>query len=211
VTNTTSGDQIPAPAVTVNGTAPTGQNAMIVSVPRAAAQQIAAGLGANISFCECEYTRWGFWSSNTGRTQNGSQLNDQVHMGTWVAGRLPDVAEVPASGTATYVGHVVGSVRNGGNEYIAGGSMTNQINFGTRNGTANVNGFDGTNYSGAIALNQSDPRFLAAALTGAGGRSMSMIGNFFRSPSSAVGEMGGNVLINGTNYQGSGIFAGRRQ
>jgi hypothetical protein len=212
VTNTTTGAQTPGPGVGVNGQSPLNQNALFVNVQREVAQQVTAGLGGNITFCQCEYTRWGFWSSDTYRSQNGALIGDRIHLGTWVAGRMPEVTEVPASGTATYVGHVVASVRAGSNEYVAGGSMTNTVNFGNRSGTAQVSGLDGTNYSGALALNQGDPRFLAASLSGSGGRSMTMVGNLFRGPSSGVGEMGGNVLMSGPNsYRGSGIFAGRMQ
>lgn len=38
---------------------------------------------------------------------------------------------------------------------------------------------------------------------------MFMTGNLFRGTQSPVGEMGGNVLVGGPNYLGSGIFAGR--
>ena len=36
-------------------------------------------------------------------------------------------------------------------------------------------------------------------------------GNFYRSPTSPVGEMGGLVNITGTNYLGSGIFAAAKR
>ncbi len=64
VTDTVTGDQIPGAGVQVNGQAPNFQNAAFVNVPRAVAQQISTGLGGNITFCECEFTRWGFWSSH---------------------------------------------------------------------------------------------------------------------------------------------------
>jgi hypothetical protein len=45
-----------------------------------------------------------------------------------------------------------------------------------------------------------------------GGRSMQLLGSFFRSPTSPVGEMGGSLQITGAgNYGGAGIFAARRQ
>jgi hypothetical protein len=36
---------------------------------------------------------------------------------------------------------------------------------------------------------------------------MLMNGNFFKGSGSAVGEMGGNILVGGSNYLASGIFA----
>ena len=130
---------------------------------------------------------------------------------TWVAGRLPEVSEVPATGTATYVGHVVASIRSGNAEYLAAGNLSNFVNFGSRTGSATVTGLDGTNYSGPLQMVQNDPRFFNAGLSGnVGGRNLVMNGSFFRGTSSPVGEMGGNVQLQGTNYQGSGIFAARR-
>ena len=55
-----------------------------------------------------------------------------------------------------------------------------------------------------------DPRFLGAGLTSnIGNRTMIMTGSFFRGSQRPVGEMGGNVQVDGQNYLGSGIFAGR--
>lgn len=209
VTNTVTGDQVPAPGVTVNGQTPNNQSALLVNVQRAVAEQIASGLGGNITFCQCDYTRWGFWASHTNRTENGSTVTDRVHLGTWVAGRPPEAVEVPNVGSATYVGHVVASVRNAGSEYVAGGNLSNTVNFASRTGTASVTGLDGTNYSGTLSF-PGDPRNFIGGLSGnVGGRSMAMVGSLFRGTASPVGEMGGNVMINGTNYQASGIFAGR--
>jgi hypothetical protein len=123
---------------------------------------------------------------------------------------MPNKAEVPATGTATYDGHVVANVRNGGAQYVASGNMVNTIDFARRNGTAQVTGFDGANYAGVLRLHQGDPRFLGADLSSnVGNRTMIMTGNLFRGAQSPVGEMGGNVLVGGTNYLGSGIFAGK--
>jgi hypothetical protein len=209
VTNTVTGEQMPAPGVTVNGQTPTNPSALLVHGQRAVAEQSTSGLGGTITFCQCEYTRWGFWASHTNRTQNGANVTDRVHLGTWVAGRLPEAVEVPATGSATYAGHVVASIRNAGSEYIAGGNLSNTVHFASRTGTASVTGLDGANYSGTLSF-PGDPRHFIGSLNGnVGGRSMAMLGSLFRGTASPVGEVGGNVMINGTNYQGSGIFAGR--
>ncbi len=102
-------------------------------------------------------------------------------------------------------------MRNQNAEYVAGGNLVNTINFGSRTGVAQVTGLDGANYSGTLSA-QSDPRFYNGALAGSvGGRNMFMFGNLYRGSASPVGEMGGQVTVSGTNYQASGIFAGRRQ
>ena len=190
----------------VNGQRPTSSTTMMVNVPRPVAQQILPGT----TICECDYTRWGFWSTNTTRTGLFGSRTDQGHLMTWVAGQMPAKTEVPTVGTATYDGHVVANVRNGGAQYVASGSMVNTIDFGKRNGTAQVTGFDGANYAGTLLLDRNDPRYLGAGLSSnVGNRTMIMTGNLFRGAQSPVGEMGGNVLVGGTNYLGSGIFAGK--
>ena len=103
---------------------------MMVNVPRPVAQQILPGT----TICECDYTRWGFWSTNTTRTGLFGSRTDQGHLMTWVAGQMPAKTEVPTVGTATYDGHVVANVRNGGAQYVASGNMVNTIDFGKRNG-----------------------------------------------------------------------------
>ena len=130
---------------------------------------------------------------------------------TWVAGQMPNKIEVPTVGTATYDGHVVANVRNGGGaQYVASGNMINTIDFARRSGTAQVTGFDGANYTGTLLLDRQDPRYLGAGLSSAvGNRTMIMTGNLFRGTQGPVGEMGGNVLVGGTNYLGSGIFPGK--
>ena len=195
---------------TVNGASLNSSTTFMVNVPRAVAQQ----LDPDTTFCQCDYTRWGFWSTDSNRTaSSGANHADRGHLLTWVAGRLPNVNEVPSVGTATYVGHVVANIRNistTSTEYITSGNLSNTINFATRTGSANVNGFDGVNYSGSLQLSNSDPRFFGGGLSGAG-RTMVMTGNLFRGAASPVGEMGGNVFVSGSNYIGSGIFAGRMQ
>jgi hypothetical protein len=189
---------------TVNLQRAQNSTTIMVNVPRDVARQVLP----NTTICECEFTRWGFWSTDTQRAGPfGGSRNDRGHMMTWVAGQLPNVGEVPKVGTATYTGHVVANVNNAGAQYIASGSLTNIVNFNTGLGSSRVDGFDNRIYTGSLVLNRQDPRFLGAGLT-SGDRTMLMTGSFFRGSQGPVGEMGGNVLVGGRNYLGSGIFAG---
>lgn len=190
----------------INLQRPTASTTIMVNVPRDVARTILP----NTTICDCDYTRWGFWSTDSQRsTLLGGSRTDRGHMMTWVAGQLPKVSEVPATGSATYTGHVVANVSNNGAQYIASGNMSNTVDFGARSGTASVSNFDGANYSGRLQLG-ADPRFLGAGLSSdTGNRSMAMTGSFFRGAAGPVGEMGGNVNVIGQNYLGSGIFAGR--
>jgi hypothetical protein len=187
----------------------------LYSVSRETARQRAAALGApNLTICECEYTRWGGWDLNANNTET-----DRI-IGTWVAGRPTIIGEVPTVGRATYIGHVVAHAQDTsrdqygypiavGDARLAGGNFTNTVDFGARTGAVTVTGLDRTNYAGTVRF-LNDPRSFAGTLAGDyGNRQMGLLGSFFRGSSSPVGEMGGSVLMNGTNYVGSGIFAAR--
>jgi len=198
------------PLSTANGQQLTGHDGTVFSVPSAAAAQAAAVLNnPNLTICQCEYTKWGFWTSNDQRTTaNAQPAADSVIGGTWVAGRLPATSDIPTTGTATYIGHTIASIRNGSSEYLAAGNFSNTVNFATRVGNVAVTGLDGTNYAGTVSALQSAPGTFSGLLPGnAGNRNMIVGGNFYQSPTSPVGEMGGLVNIVGTNYLGSGIFA----
>jgi hypothetical protein len=199
-----------SPASTADGQPLTGHDGQIFNVPPAAAAQAATVLNnPNLTICQCEYTRWGFWTTNDQRlTVNGQPAADSVIGGTWVAGRMPTTAEIPTTGTATYIGHTIASIRNGSSEYLAAGNFANSVNFGTRTGNVTVTGLDGANYSGTVNASQSAPGQFSGLFPGTlGNRNMIMAGSFYRSPTGPVGEMGGLVNIIGTNYLGSGVFA----
>jgi len=161
----------------------------------------------DLTVCTCDYTRWGAWVSTSQQQVSSSNFQD-VMVGYWVAGRGISASDVPATGTASYGGHVIGNVSNNGYYSIAAGNLTTTVNFGSRTGTAAVTGFDGVNYSGSLGLNASDPRNIGASLTG-GARTMTLDGSFFRGVSSPVGEMGGRMTVVGTDYIGGGIFAAK--
>lgn len=220
LSDSATGDE--TPQSTVNGSTPINHNGLFVNVSPAVARQIASGVGNNnVNFCQCDYTRWGFWGGTNNRTDpNGHTVTDTGNLMTWVAGRATTIAEVPTSGAATYDGHVVASIKSNinptsgnGNEYVAAAAFTNAVNFGTRTGQVTVSGLDNASYTGVVSAPSSDPRSFGGLLTGsrAGTTGLSMVvtGQFFRGASSPVGEMGGGVVINGSNYLGSGIFAAK--
>ena len=171
-----------------------------------------------VSFCQCEFTRWGLWSADTFRTdvtgQNG--FSDRTGIGTWVAGRAANIADVPTSGTATYNGHVLASIsQNGGNSYLAASNFSNTINFGTRTGAVSIPSLDGSTYNGTVNLRTTDPRLFGTVtpITGVGGpqgRQATIDGSLFRGTTSPIGEIGGRVLLTGPGYVGAGSFAAQR-
>ena len=156
----------------------------------------------NLTVCECDYTRWGFWSAR-------NPTNTASVLGMWVAGRPSQAADIPATGTATYVGQVTAFVGTptGQATNLAAGNFTNVVNFGTRSGAVSVTGLDSTNYSGAVGLQGNSVNFGGTLAGDVGNRQMGLVGSFYRSPANPVGEMGGTVIIQGSNYVGSGVFA----
>lgn len=197
-------------------------------------------LSPGITTCVCEYTRWGAWSVDTARTNaDSSEERDRMHMGWWVAGRITDPAQIPTVGSATYNGHIVGSVKNStvSAEYISAGGFQYNANFANPAlSTMTVNGFDSANYSGTVGFNRSanvassaGPSAISGSLaqvgvanTGSGvlsGATMSVNGAFYRGISDPAKDVAGNFQVKGLpsistpgnyNYVAGGIWAGSR-
>jgi len=205
------------PISTINGQALQQHEGFMVVVSPAEFAQIANGQAATngghqVTACACDFTRWGFWSSHTARIDsNGHLVDDFNNLSTWVAGQLPQISDVPSTGTATYTGHIIGSATDSSGAapatHIDAGQFANMVDFGRRTGNVTTN-FDGVNYAGTVSFTPSDPRFFGGAAAGnAGGRNMTLVGNLFVGSTSPVGEMGGNFTILGRQYIASGIFA----
>ncbi len=172
--------------------------------------------------CACESTQWGFWSASNGANNTNGQLafEDQGVLLLWVAGVPTTAGALPKGGTATYTGHAIANIANGaaGLTYLAAGGFSNTVNFGTHTGTVSITGLDGANYAGRVALTPMATTFGTAGaspLIGSiGGRTAAINGSFFQGgPTNitpAYGEMGGSLILNGSGYLGSGIFAARR-
>jgi hypothetical protein len=174
----------------------------LINVSPDATRQLAASLGKpDLTVCRCDYTRWGFWSVHAPST------NESI-FGLWVAGRPAQASDVPVTGTATYIGQVVANVGSSSvkDARVVAGNFSNEVNFGARTGAVSVTGLDNTNYSGTVALQGNTSNFSGALAGNVGNRQMGLIGSFYRSPTSPVGEMGGTVAIQGTNYVGGGVF-----
>lgn len=195
----------------VNGTKVSG---VLVSGNGIATNPIVSETIPNLTPCQCDYTRWGFWMADESDTSTSAPTSYKTTFGTWVAGRpVGSIGDVPTTGAATYTGHVVANVNNAG--FVAGG-FSNNVNFGTRTGAVSVTGLDNTNYSGTVNFN-TDPRNFGGTINSTNiesdGRRMAIDGSFFQGPHSPVGEMGGRVAISSgaNNYFGSGIFAATKQ
>jgi hypothetical protein len=158
-----------------------------------------------------EYLQWGFLLGDTAGTR-GVDL-EHLHMGTWVAGRPAD--QLPTTGSATYSGHAIGNVANGGALYTAVGSYDNTWNFAQRAGTVNMN-FDGAQYNGTTQLTSgANFQGTMAATARTGG----VVGNFVQAlGGSPVGEpppaLAGRFVVQetaGNPYRASGTFGAQRR
>jgi hypothetical protein len=197
----------------VNGVSAKG---VISSANGIATNQVVTAAIPNLTPCQCDYTRWGFWAiSSTSGNTNTAPAPNEVLLGTWVVGRpVGSIGDVPTTGQATYTGHVIANVQSAG--FVAGG-FSNSVDFGARTGAVSVTGLDNTNYSGTVNFDTHDRLFFGGTIdstnVGADGRSMALQGSFFQGARSPVGEMGGSVAISSTkdSYLGSGIFAASRR
>lgn len=174
---------------------------------------------ASVTPCTCQ-TQWGFWSAfNGGTDKSGQPFQDQGALLLWVAGTpSSSVANLslPASGVATYTGHAIANIANPNNitSYLAAGTFSNAVNFGTHTGAVTIGGLDGTNYAGKVQLVPSAFTFNGTLASTAGsplGRTAALNGSFFQGATSPFGEVGGSLILNGPgSYLGSGIFVGRK-
>ncbi|MBA4799981.1 MAG: FecR domain-containing protein [Rhizobiales bacterium] len=151
----------------------------------------------------CEFMTWGWW----GRNSVGEVLYE-VHLGNWIIGDQPENSAVPTSGTATYTGNAVGTVVNAGAQYIATGTMSSTMNFGTRTGTVSVSNYDSKSFSAGVNFGSNTPTFSGSVTSGVA--SGTVTGAFASNGTDPVkGIMGNFSVVDGT-WSSSGIFAGSR-
>jgi hypothetical protein len=158
-------------------------------------------VGASSS-CTCEFLSFGAWTSSVAdpRPHNG---NTYVAYGAYVAG-MPSV-QLPATGSAVYNGVMAGVTSHNGQINPATGTYQNSWDFAARSGNLNIT-FANRSYSGT-AQATTGPGF-----TGTFGRTGSLNGSFFASPSDGAAYQAGTFSIGSarSRYQATGIFAGQR-
>lgn len=165
---------------------------------------------AGVTPCTCAYLTWGYWAADLKYTSGPrAGEHDIVPVGTWVAGTLPGINEIPTGNvSASYTGHMMGNVSNNGASYTAVGDYTQQWNFASRSGTATINNFDGASFSNVgLGTAPVNPRDFFGNGSGSAGRSISINGSFFKGGSDPVAAVGGNFRIDGLNYLAIGSFA----
>ena len=167
--------------------------------------------GHGVTPCTCEFMTWGWWSGEVTYGSGSAYLpgaRDRLNLATYVAGTLTTTVQLPTTGTATYTGHAVGNVLNGSNAYVAAGTYTNAWNFGTQTGAVAIGNFDGATYAGTASLVSGSVQF-TGSIAGAG-RTGSVNGAFFSSPTVAAKGQAGSFAITGPAYKAGGTFAAQK-
>lgn len=166
---------------------------------------------SGVTPCSCDFLTWGVWggdiryNANSAYNPNG---RDRLNLASFVAGTLTPQIQLPNTGSATYSGHAFGNVRNGTQSYVAAGTYTNAWNFGSQTGSVTIGNFDGATYNGTTALTTGTVQF-TGPISGAG-RTGSVSGAFFASPTDPAKGQAGNFGISGPGYKAGGTFAGQR-
>ncbi|MCY4454661.1 MAG: FecR domain-containing protein [Immundisolibacterales bacterium] len=169
-------------------------------------------LPPGVTWCDCSYTKWGWWGGELANAADTAQYRS--HLATFVAGTLPGLPDIPASGSASYSGHLVGPVTNRDDMYVAVGNFEKTWNFATRTGSVAISDFDGASYAGASTSpggRDFSGRFASTTASYAG-RSGDLAGSFFRADSDPVGEVGGRFRVEDpvNGYGATGIFQAAR-
>ena len=135
--------------------------------------------------------------------------------GTFVVGLLPDIADIPTSGTASYSGHAAAAINDGTSTYAAVGGFTMNWNFATRTGQATISNLDGRTYTASnLAAPADNARDFHGTLTQTAGTDVAnpasgpMDGSFFSDGSNPVRDTGGQFSVESTTgYRATGSFA----
>ena len=138
---------------------------------------------------------------------------DYVHMGTWVAGDITDVSELSSTSIqAQYQGTSLANVMRDGNQYIAAGGFTLDIDLANRSGALAITDLDGASYGAAV----SDPglatsqALFSGNLVGTNGYQGEALGALVNSPTAiAAGAIGQFHAVGTGNNRVVGTFMGR--
>jgi hypothetical protein len=173
-----------------------------------------AGLFAPGQKCTCSFLEWGYWGTSIANNPAPSAPDtlNQVHLGTWAAGRILGPDDMPDSGSASYTGHAVGSVVNGEAQYLAAGDFSMDVNFGTRTGSAKILKFDGRNFTSALTPGSppDDKNRYSGSITDGSSMTGSFNASLVAGPNSPIdGVVGGFSAFDGA-WSATGIVVGEK-
>ncbi|MEM0923742.1 MAG: hypothetical protein AAGI13_11910, partial [Pseudomonadota bacterium] len=165
-----------------------------------------------------QYVRWGWFSAKySGQDQSTQQIGtDIVHLGTFVAGKLPDPSDFGAfQGTAQFAGFAAGTQRDlsTGAQIVDVGSSMTEFNFATRTGTVDIQ-IDNLDIDQIFAVDGvgaiNNPQF--AGVINQTDLSARVEGNFFAGGGDPVAAAGGtfDILDTANDTHTLGVFGGDR-
>ena len=170
--------------------------------------------GSGVTACTCSFMQWGWW---VGEVRNGNgQSAQRFNLATWVAGTPAQAAEIAVqSGTATFNGHYVANVATLSSNYVAAGNFTQNWNFGTHSGTAQIANFDRGGTLGTVSATASltgSGNAFAGMLSGTGGLSGPITGLFYKNvkTNDPIAGVGGTATMATMGYKAAGTFAACR-
>jgi hypothetical protein len=201
------------PATMVNGSP--AQSSQLSLLSQGAAPPPNSLLPAGASYCSCQYLQWGYWGGDISSSGGGVSRIDRGGINFWVAG-LPtpntDITALAAQGaTGNYSGHLIGTVFNNGQQYVAAGGLAASYQFGTQMGTFSVNNYDGKSFMASGRAPLAGPSYTFGFNNPQGVPVSGTINGSFYGPSAA--NTGGNFNFHttaGPTYLTSGIFAAAR-
>lgn len=165
---------------------------------------------AGVTPCTCSFMTWGWWGGDVSINAGPASITDRVNLSTYVAGQLTTAVQMPRTGTATYVGDMVGNVRNGNNSYIAVGGYSNSWNFASQTGLVRVTNFDGANFVGATVLNSGTAQFSGGMVSTNTLRAGTLNGSFVNNGAVPAAGQIGTFGVVGPNYTAAGTFKAQK-
>ncbi|MEM9105299.1 MAG: FecR domain-containing protein [Pseudomonadota bacterium] len=167
---------------------------------------------------QCDFADWGWWGTrvipNVDVNGEPGRRSDMVHMGTWVAGDITNPADLPSGPTnATYNGTAIANVaNNAGQQYIASGGFSLDIDLSNRNGNLAISNLDGANYSAAVsdASTAAQALFSSNSLVGTNGLTGTVSGALVNDGAAIAAGAIGQFEASGGGNQVVGTFVGNR-
>ncbi|MEQ8965614.1 MAG: FecR domain-containing protein [Azospirillaceae bacterium] len=175
-------------------------------------------LPPGVTECACDFLEWGYWGGSSSYRDPvlAADRLDVMHLEPWVAGRLPDPADLPTTGIGRWSGHAVGDIArviDGVQQrYLTGGDFSMFWDFRFRSGQARIDDFDGDidllyNIPGSDSANGRDFQIpLDASLPGDG----QLRGSFFTDGVDPAAGVAGDFHADAPDYRAAGIFMGER-
>ena len=99
-------------------------------------------LDPGVSYCDCPAARFGWWGGLSFDADEDEL--DFIFPGTFVVGDLPEIADIPSEGTASYAGHAAAAIHDAdaGAVYAAVGRFEQDWDFALRGGFVRIPDLD---------------------------------------------------------------------